>query len=349
VTEDELRAEIERLREEINDYRQSIQAMIGFVNFYVYDDAKKRMRSDVIVFQGWDLIPTSGKDAQPPPGAASVTPDFGILMPDRKGVVGEVKKSFPRDHERWSKAFRQLMGYDNNLLGWPSEDGAVDDHDVVLLTHQSRAVAVGDYYLAKQESGEVRFTKPFVIVEFNESVEARPFYFFRRTLGQLSHRLLDGRLREGVQVPMEVLVEKYSTIRFYDAPPQQPYMIEQIWTNVVTPAAADLPGFKALHRRTQKLDIVVTVDQIVDQLREGFSFRPINCDEDRARVPERGWVKDACQAIVDLDEGEWADTEKTTLTVRFRKYDDVLEHFVVACARAAVAKSELAKQRTLFK
>jgi hypothetical protein len=350
VTEDELRAKIQELKEGINDYCQSIQAMIGFVNFYVYDDTTRRDRTDVIAFQGWRLTPRASNPAQASPGNTSVTPDFGILMPNRMGVVGEVKKSFPKDQQHWSDDFKQLMGYDSDFVGWPSESKTVDGHDIVLLTHQTRAVTVEDYYRAKQECGEVKFTKPFIIVEFNESHEAKAFLFFRTRLGQLSWKHLDEVLRLGKGVPMQVFVAKYSTIKFYDAQPPNAYMIEVIWTNVVMAAVSDKPAFRDLKKR-QKLEISLPVDQIVTQLREGFSFRAINYEDVGPRIPERNWVEEACQTIVDLGEGEWADKEKTTLMVRFRKYDNVSEHFREACARASIATAEgvTAKQRTLFK
>lgn len=35
-------------RDRIDDYEQTIHALIGFMNFYRYDDQEKRFRDDVI-------------------------------------------------------------------------------------------------------------------------------------------------------------------------------------------------------------------------------------------------------------------------------------------------------------
>lgn len=50
-----------RIRNEINDYEQTIHAIVGFMNFFRFDTEKKEMRRDVIVFQGRRFNPSPGK------------------------------------------------------------------------------------------------------------------------------------------------------------------------------------------------------------------------------------------------------------------------------------------------
>ena len=45
------------IQEEIENYKDTLYAIIGFMNLYRYDDEKGLMRSDVIVFQGRRLTP----------------------------------------------------------------------------------------------------------------------------------------------------------------------------------------------------------------------------------------------------------------------------------------------------
>jgi hypothetical protein len=238
------------------------------------------------------------------------------------------------------------MRYDDDLSGWPSDDGHVTSHDIVLITHQSRAVAVKKFY--DEHSGrEISFVRPFAIVQCNRSDQRRPYYFFLRVSGLLSDGELDQRLEEGVSVPMDVFVVKYSTVKLYDVEPPLPYMLELIWTNIVVNAARALPKFETL-RRKQKLPVVLDVDDIVEQLRSGFSFRSVRGAEHATgpAVPAKQWVVRALEQLTALGEAEWIDATKATIQVFFQKYDDVLEHFIQECSRAAQKGTD--KQKRLF-
>jgi len=323
----------EKFRNEIDDYANTIHAIIGFMNFYRYDDATENMKNDVLVFQGRKLKPSNSITSNSNSVKTSyVTPDIGILLPSKDGVLGEVKRSFPMDQKRWMKTFKQLMSYDGDLTGWPSDDGKINSHDIVLILHQSRAVAVRKFYERNKDS-LIKFIRPFVMVEFNRSDERKPFYFFRIALGNLTENSVNERLGNGVQVPMEVFVTTYSTIKIYDSEPPLPYSLELIWTNVVLPKASDDPKFEKL-RKNQKIDVVLDIDTIIQELYQGFSFRLLHDydDEGHPKIPKREWVTRACEQLVKLNEASWVDASKTSVKVFFKIYDDVLDHFIELCS-----------------
>jgi hypothetical protein len=335
------------VKDKINDYENSIQAIVGFVNFYVYDDVAKSNRPGVRVFQGLRLTPSPDKRTTPEGNAVDyVTPDLGVLLPANTGVLGEVKLSFPKDRERWIDDFRQLMRYDDDLHGWPSDDGRVSSHDIVLITHQSRAVAVRKFFEARLGT-EISFARTFVIVQCNRSDQGRMYLFFQRVSGTLSDGRLDQRLEEGVPVPMDVFVVKYSTVKLYDAEPPLPYMLQLIWDNVVVSAARSLPKFETL-RRKQKLPVVLEVDDIVDQLRSGFSFRSVQGVQHAAgpAVPAKAWVVRALEQLIALGEAEWVEPTEAAIQIFFQRYDAVLEHFIDACSCAGQRASD--RQQRLF-
>jgi len=56
---------LDQIRDKIDDYKDTIFAITGFINLYRYDDNKKSMRSDVIVFQGRRLTPPDGSEVTP--------------------------------------------------------------------------------------------------------------------------------------------------------------------------------------------------------------------------------------------------------------------------------------------
>lgn len=332
----------EEMKDKIDNYIQTIQALIGFMNFYRYDDDKRITREDVIIFQGWRL------DHEIEPGSESaiqyVTPDLGILYAHEQGVLAEAKKSFPRNQENWSDDFKQLMAYDSDLLGWPCEGEKIAQHDIVLLLDQTRGAAIKIFYESK-EGTEIKFKRPFIIIQFNRRVNRKHSIFFQIIKGSLSERKLSERLIIGVPVPMDLFIDIYSEIKLYDDRPPLPYLIELIWTNIVLEKAVADPKFEKL-KINSKIGVILDVDDIVQELNEGFTFRSV-CKMDSVRqqkIPRRAWVADACEELVRIGEAEWIDSERKKVKIFFRKYHDVRDHFI----NAYLAQVEELKQPKLL-
>lgn len=307
-----------RIVDQISDYKDTVYAILGFVNFYRFDDERRRYRDDVVVFQGRRLTRTS----EP---IKDVTPDFGIVPSGHDAVVGEAKKSFPQDNTYWLGDFQQLMAYDDDLVGWPTSSQRVSRHDIILLAHITRVVNICDYLAEREAEQEIRFERPFSIVSFNRVDETRPYLYFERRRGALSHQALDERLRRGVPVPMRVFVEQYSTVKLYDAEPPRAYMAFLIWEHVIARRASEDPGYRKL-RRNQKLEVKLTIDEIASELHQGFSFHTLQPDETERGplVPKKAWCTRACDLLVSGELAAWDDaTKKETITVHFRKLDNV--------------------------
>lgn len=366
-------------RNKIDDYHTSIQAIVGFANFYVWNPATKADRDGVVVFQGrrltkkrpteemkevmgspsrptnvlavedstepivqaGDKTPNKHADQVSAEGVVSrdfttgsgevVTPDLGIVTNDGNGILAEVKISFPKNEDHWFDDFTQLMSYDAEFDGWPTEAGTVPQHDVVLITEQGRANKVKKFFEKHQDS-KIRFTRPFVMVQCNRSDNREPYYFFQRTVGKLSSSAVDEQLDDGTKVPMKVLVEKYSTVKIYDAEPPLPYMMDLIWSHVVLEAARVSPRFSKLRKR-QKLPVVLDVDEIVKKLREGFTFLAIaaNASDGSPSIPHTQWVKRALEQMVSTKDAQWIDATKSAVRIFFQMYEDALDHFIKAC------------------
>jgi len=327
---------ISSIQNKIDNYQQTIIAMVGFMNFYRYDSNQ----NPIILFQGRKLSPTHNDRVD------FVTPDIGVLLPDDTGILGEVKHSFPKERDFWMRAFEQLMKYDDDLDGWPNNSGKVSTHDLVLLTHQSRARVVGNYYREKATTGEVNFMRPFSIVEYNQTSQREEYFFFRVEEGELSDEQVNSSLQEGVSVPMMVLLNQYAAVKLYDDMPELPYLMFIIWVYVVLERAFDNELFSGL-AKNQKLDVVLTVDEIVEALRDGYSFRILNTDNSdrQPQIPKKAWVKKACQKFVKWGEAKWNDDQKTSITFKcHKKYTDALKHFI----EEFVKEGEVGQQ-TLFK
>lgn len=320
---------------EISDYRDTIHAIIGFLNFYRFDHKLRVLRDDVTVFQGRRLKPSPAKGVTAEGNPVKhVTPDFGVMHVLGRHVLGDVKKSFPQDQELWQDAFRQLMSYDDHLTGWPCPTGCVESHDVVLLTHQTRAVRVRDYLVAMEAAGEVAFERPFAIISFNQGRNGEEHYFFQKQHGGLSDKDLDDLLYEGRAVMMKVFLAEYSTVKLYDAPPPMPYLAWLIWENVINQKAEGDPKYARLRAR-QKVVVEVTVAEIAKELEGDFSFRRLHGDNTdyQPSIPPKEWCVKACDLFVRCKLAEWFDeAKKEKMRVYWRRIHDTLDYFVQACA-----------------
>ena len=209
----------------------------------------------------------------------------------------------------------------------------MDRHDIVLIVEQGRANKVRRFY--EQNAGErIQFSRPFVMVICNRSDNRQAYYFFERSLGTLTNRAVDSQLVDGTKVPMKVLLDRYSTIKLYDAEPPLPYMINLIWSQIVLDSARGDPRFRKL-RKKHKLPVVLDVNEILTRLRVGFTFRSLdaNADEGSPETAHKSWVVKALEKLVNLREAEWIDATKESIRVLFQQYEDPLRHFVVACVQ----------------
>ena len=328
----------------IDDYEQTIHAIVGFMNFYLYDPTTESMKEDVSVFQGRRLLPSPEKSTTSKGEVPYVTPDFGILLPTKFGVLGEVKKSFPQEQEYWRRTFEQLLKYDDDLSGWPLVD-KVNSHDIVLILHQTRATAVRNYYEQSLKS-IITFQRSFSMVQFIRAEERAPYYLFQKIYGTLTDKTIDEGLTNSIPVPMAIFVKTYSQIKIYDSKPPLPYLMDLIWTNIVLPIASDKPEFNKI-RKNQKIEVELTIDKIAEELHAGFSFHCFHeeHEERQPHIPQREWVMEACEQLVKSEDANWADEGKNTIRILFKKkYDDTLAHFIECCA----GKEEDENQLNIF-
>ena len=327
---------------DIDTYKDSILAILGFINFYLFDDISKTLRNDVFAFQGrrFDLIQKS-KDETEVQKVSHPTPDIAILLPNNHGVIGEVKLRFPRNQDFWENDFKQVFKYDNDLIGWPTEDQKVFSHEVVLILHESQEVLIRRYYEANKVD-KFQFIHPFIIINFHRTNQRNSYAFFQIKSGNLSDNKLNDRLEIGIEVPLSELLKSYSEIKLYDAVPPLPYLLKLIWQDVVAQRVFSYEILRAL-RRKQKIKVELKVDEIIEELHNSYSFKEIhkNYSERQSIIPKREWVIEACEKLIEVNEAEWLDEAKTKVKIYFQKHEDILGHFIEICANIISSASQI--------
>jgi hypothetical protein len=332
--------------EQIDDYKDSIFAIIGFVNLFRYDDKTKKMRDDIKIFQGRRMKTSSTNRVNPDD---EITPDFCVQDSENKGIVGEVKKSFPSDSDLWMDDFRQLMRYDDDLSNWLTNSGKINDHHIVLLTHSSRSRKLIRYF-RDHEGKDIIFTRNFAIIEFYRNEEIQSYLFFRKEFGDLLYfQKENNRLIDGVQVPLMKLMPEYGRIKLYDSKPPLPYLIYLLWENVIMLRASDSEKFPNL-RKNGKLPVTAKIDDITQELYENYSFKQLNADNSscQPKIPLKSWIKDAIEALVTFKLAEWKDKDSEECIFHFKKFGTTLQDFINLCDKNQQETDIDQKQLDLF-
>jgi len=229
----------------IDNYKDTIFAIIGFINLIRFDDNTRKFRDDIKICQGRRLRTSSSNLITP---NDDVTPDICIQSPDNKGLIAEIKKTFPKDKTLWLEDLKQLKKYDDKLDNWFFGNNP-DEHEIVLLPDQSRSRDFINFY---NNHSELQLQHNFVIVEFVRAESGGSIYFFfRKEYGDFIYFNLNQRLHNGVMVPFEKLMLNYEKIKLYDSMPPMPYLLELIWENIIVRKISSDEKFTTLRKRSK--------------------------------------------------------------------------------------------------
>jgi hypothetical protein len=324
---------IQQCRERIDNYNNTVFAIIGFLNTYKHE---LRVSGEVvIIFQGRKLLLKKEWEH-------FVTPDLGLVVGEKAGVIGEVKCSFGKDQKNWEDAFRQLKKYEEVNKGWPTPDGTVKGFDIVLLVEHSRSRAIKDYYENTLPS-ELKLLNPLVIIEFNRSSQQKEFFFFRIEHGKLSNSVVHKKFYEGLNIPMEIFVRQYSTTKIYDVEPEMPVMLDLIFQCVVDKQIRE-NKFKKLTRKQIHL-VEITLQEITDLLRDVYSFKRLHTaryNDGQPEFPKAEWVRNAFDKLNELGEGTWIDRSAGRFTYQLsQKEGNILDHYISRINSDGVTQSSM--------
>jgi hypothetical protein len=325
--------EIQAIKNRIDDYINTVYAIIGFLNTYKFELGQNG--KEISLFQGRKLyLDTECKNY--------VTPDFGLLHETKNGVVGEVKYSFPENQKFWKDDFDQLKKYEGIQSGWPNENGKANNFDIVLLVQQNRSRSVKDYYLSKIEEDH-KLKRPFAIVEFNRASQGKEFFHFRIEHGILSDTSVYDKFYKGVYVSFEIFLSQYATIKIYDVEPPLPLMLLYIYECVVDQAKNE-DGYKKLTKKSVQ-KVTVNAHELATKLNKIYSFKRLQSakySQHQPEFPKLEWVKKALNELFRINEGIWLDKNKGIFQYYLsRKEESLIDHYIIKTIGASLSQPEL--------
>jgi hypothetical protein len=272
-----------------------------------------------------------------------VTPDGVIQRTENLGYIIEAKKSLPDNDGLWLSIVRQLQKYDDDLLGWWTDDERISTSSVILLIEISRAMAFSRYLLDLQEIEGVNFSNPFAVVEFTRADEVDQYLFIRKHRGEIAidsdnrKRVLD----DGVKVPMEKVVGTYGEKKFYDSEPVTEHTMLILWQVLFTEKKSETQ----YNEQERAWLIPVHLDDLKADLQRLYGSQ--GSEPRGVEFPLTEWVRKAMDAFVVLNLASKGNENKE-YTVHFRRIKgDVLERFVGhRSVKKATLDTSKAKQLT---
>jgi hypothetical protein len=308
-------AELNRVLEEIDNYEQTVNALLAFISVVAWDSQNKCLRPDYPFAIGRRMAP-KGKKAK-----REVTPDVVIQLNKDYGIVAEAKQSLPQDNTYWRSTLDQLKSYDGHLIGWWTDaHETIAQSDVALLIHQTLGPKF-DKYLAEVEKREgPQFSSPLARIEYNPLPQVNECIYLCLRSGQLRKQPLSAALTDGVPVPLEDMRATHKNQKFYDSEPPPELLLVTIWNEYIKPLKEKSPRDPKLGCRR----ILVSAKKITQELQKAYGSASRGSRD--AEYPHQSWVTNALKILVKLKLAKRKDADQFEILYRDIR-GDLVEFF----------------------
>lgn len=294
MIDNKLEKKIQKILEKIDNYEQTLLAIICFSHVLRWDDNINRYKSNSYSFIARKMDTSNDNPITP---NEVVTPDLVVQLNNNHGIVTEAKKSFPKNRNFWNRNINQLLKYDDNLQGWKTNNELIPISDIVLLTHNKIKVNVSDYIEERINNNTLNFSRKFALLAFQRAQNRKIYLSLEKGFGHLSNSELDERFRVSVRVPLEKVIPM-SPIKFYDDKPKLPYIMDILWNNVFT----QYPQLEEFMESAgvRIMIIRVNIHKITQQLKTQFTDY-IEGDSRQPSLPKTKWIREAMDMFVKLN------------------------------------------------
>ncbi len=314
---------------EVENYKQTVKALLAFSAFVVHDGHELRPGAE---FGFGRRMITSRENKVTP--SNTVTPDLIAQKSTEYGITAEVKKSLPQDQTRWDKYVRQLLKYDDDLAGWWTPDGKIPHSDAILLLHHSRSRAFCRFLRKVQEDEPDKVGRNTSVVEFGSSDETASYYFFRVEHGSLHDQELVGQLDDGIQIPLDKVLQSFPNVRFYDSPPPMAFLLTELWMGIF-PAMLDGAEYDEKYKATK---FSASVRDVTDELQKAYGSETLYRDEQSVQFPRQKWIKEAFEKLVEFKMAIPPTNDSDKYQILFRTLrGDILKRFIALTLSERIA------------
>lgn len=314
--------EIQKLLEKIDDYNETITAIICISHVLRWDN-QGSFRSNTYFFIARRMDTSENNRINP---EAVVTPDLIIQIDENYGIICELKRSFPRNRDYWENDFNQLLKYDDDLKGWRTDNEYIEISDLVLLTHNRMKVYVSDYLENRINiKQDLFFNKNFAVIAYYRVDQQKSWMYLEKSYGALTNQDLDERFRVLLPVPLEKVLP-LNPIKFYDEKPELPYIMNILWVHILN-QYPQREEFMEAEGGKKIITINVNIDELTERLNRQYSPFINENNHRQQKIPKISWVREAMEMFVRLKYAYKERSSDDNYIVKYKKILNPLETF----------------------
>jgi hypothetical protein len=323
---------VEYLRVECNNYDQTVQAIKALAHELLWDDQGKALTPGGAAFVG-RRMDTSPKNRVSP--NTKVTPDLAVRASLDTAFVAEAKLALSASQEQRKKKILEVAKYDDDLVGWDTQDGRVRNHDIIIVVRHFHGKDVQQDIVELRQSGALVFERKLALVCFAIVEEAQTWMSLELLDGGLSDGNKDRKLRRRLAIALDHVAANpiFGHVMLYDAKPPQPWIMDRIH-EVIT---SDLTPDEHLGLREEgAARKVVAVEDLRKNLSQ--SFGPGQPTDRTPEIPRQAWVEEAMDLFVKMGWATRQPRKRYIYTVKNRRAP--FTQFLRVCAKDMMKKSE---------
>jgi len=321
---------IRELKDRNDNYENTINALLCFISLTTWEGNHRIPNS---CYSFGRRMTTSDSNVISP--NQDVKPDCVIQVSDDLGFIIEAKISLPADESHWLRILNQIKKYDDDLLGWWTDNERIINHSVFLFLHMSRSARFRNYRANLIENGEYEASNNTWGVEFVLSGQREDYILFRTCwdANNVYDTSLASKLEISESIPIEKVKFSYGNIKFYDSKPELEYLLSIIWQDIFTHLKSEVDFSKQLKCYPIKIDI----NYLTNELQKSFGSIALqrSCELDRneereIEYPQNSWVKEALEILIKLGLASRDDENSYTIffrELRLRGDRDLVDYF----------------------
>ncbi|MCI0641368.1 MAG: hypothetical protein L0Y58_15780 [Verrucomicrobia subdivision 3 bacterium] len=179
----------------------TVDALIVLGHVLIWDDHTKKQRPGSRFSLGRRFSCSSANRIQP---NGDATPDLATTISVNYGIVVEAKISWHTSEFDVDEDLKQLMKYDDDLLGWHTKTKRVGKSDVVVLSHHTRkgdVLRILEKALNDEKLVMQRGLSAITFVRFSQA--DGEFMAFELSYGVLDEGTFQRRFLGPLTVPLE--------------------------------------------------------------------------------------------------------------------------------------------------
>jgi hypothetical protein len=218
------------------------------------------------------------------------TPDLVVQIMSEEGYVCEAKSTLPNDSEWWDKHIKQLLKYDDDLLGWWTDGSKLNnDSNTILLISSEKSVKFRRRFEEYIKEKSIVLRKPTAFIGFMRAGTLEESLLFQLDWGRVYNEELHNSLEDRKLIPFERFMQSYGHLKFYDSPPPVEYMMEVLWSHLFN----DLKSSVKYDEKTKSWPFNIDISDITMQVQKLYGQHTNN--ERETSFPKIKWVREAIE------------------------------------------------------